>query len=452
MSCSEIINIHYGQAGIQIGANMWKGLAHEAGLDENGTCKDGELKNSFDYFYEDSVSNRYSPRACFVDTEQFVIDEVILGPGRLYREEYCISSISSASNCYARGKFQCYKEIAVDFVSNIRRMVEVCDAFAGFLTYASLIGGTGAGLSSSATLVLKDMFSAKVQNHFHSIIPTTNPCCTVAPLNAVLHLAECHDGADIRWCYNNNAMYREALPVLSRQGRDVSYQHVNDIMYMVMSNVTAPSRYYTVRKSMCIHPLDMAQNMVPFPALKLVSPAVLPLCTPRSAIKFTEGSLAAEAFVVNHELCNLDISKGKYFSVCLNYRNCKEKDVKDAALGVRDTLAVPFVDWIPNGFCLTNMNIGREQAPLFGWCRPTEKTLVKVSNHTSIVTGVYEPVMQKFATYMLRRAFIPWYIMEGMEEGEFADAQDSMTNLISTIQSISSDAPQEAEFEDDDDE
>jgi tubulin alpha len=454
MTSSEIISIHYGQAGIQIGANIWKNLAYEAGLDENGvlTSNDETLRNSHDYFYEDCTDGRYSPRACFVDTEEYVINECILGPSRLYRQEYCINSTSSASNCFARGKFECYKQMAADFVCAVRRMVEACDAFAGFLTYAALIGGTGTGVSSQATLVLKDMFSAKIQNHFYSIIPTSNPCSTVAPLNAIMHLAECQEGADIRWCFNNSTMYREANQVLKMIGRDCTYQHVNDIMYQVLSMVTAPSRYNLVQKAMCIHPLDMAQNMVPFPELKLVSPAIVPLLTPKSGIRVTESSLVAEAFVVNHELCQLDTSKGKYLTVGLEFKNCREKDVKDAAVGVKDTLQIPFVGWIPNGFVLSNMNIGREHAPPMGWMRQHGKSLLKVSNHTSIVESVYNPVLEKFSVYLSRRAFVPWYVREGMTEDEFLDAKDRIQSIVSTIQKLSSDDIPEDDEEEEEEE
>lgn len=436
MSTSEVIMIHYGQAGIQIGQDIWKNLANEAGLDENGWCIGKELKNSHDYFYEDNTSGRFSPRACFVDTERFVMDEIILQPNRLFRSEYCVSSVTQASNCFARGRYKCFKEMAENYVCTIRRMVEVCDAFAGFITYAGISGGTGSGVAAAATCLLNDMFNSKIQNHFQSVFPAENPCCTVAPLNAVLHLAQCHDAATIRWCYSNRKMFEEVKPCLESRGHGVTYQHINDVMNMVVANVSAPSRYQRMRKTMFIHPLDMAQNIVPFPALTLVSPAFVPLCVPECDIKFTERTLAAEAFVVNHELCNLDIQKGKYFTVSLNFRNCVEKEVKEATLIVRDTLDTPFVDWIPNGFVLSNLTDGNEYSLNYNWCKNTRKTLVKVSNHSSIVEGVYQPILNKFGKYMIRRAFLPWFIKEGMEEGEFHDASEVIGNIISTIQSI----------------
>ena len=45
-------------------------------------------------------------------------------------------------------------------------------------------------------------------------------------------------------------------------------------------------------------------------------------------------------------------------------------------------------------------------------------TLLKISNHTGIQSAVSH-IVDKYDTLLSNRAYVWWYIMEGMEEGEF---------------------------------
>jgi len=433
----EVITLHYGQAGIQIGAEIWRNLAYEANLHPSGIAKElGVISNSHNFFEEDSKPNgSYSPRACFIDGESFCIEEVILSPSRFHRRENCVFTNHGGSACYGRGKFGVFPKISEDFGHTIRCMVEACDSFGGFVTYTALGGGTGSGTAAAASFIIKDIFSTKVQNHFHNILPAEAPGSTVADYNTLLHLAECQDVADIRWTYTNEALYREINLVCKPQGIDVDLRLINSVFFLILSNITTMTRYPAIQKNMSCNMLDLAQNIVPLPILKLVAPAYLPLTAQGSSMKWNEQLLMKEAFVGNHELCSVDTSKGQYFTCATTFRNCQEKAIRDATASIHEEVGIPFADWCCGGFVLSNISITNDVVPPQTWCQTNVKSMVKISNHSSIVEGVYEPIRSRWDQLLSRRAFVYYYVSEGMEEGEFADAGECIESIIQAISS-----------------
>lgn len=78
----EILSIHLGQCGVQLGNAMWELISYEHGLDTEGRLlpqyqaatvaeMSGEALNSF--FYE--ISGKFVPRAILLDLEPTVIGE-----------------------------------------------------------------------------------------------------------------------------------------------------------------------------------------------------------------------------------------------------------------------------------------------------------------------------------------------------------------------------------------
>ena len=81
----EVISIHVGQAGVQLGNACWELYCLEHGIQLNGhmPSDDNDLNDdSFNtFFYENGI--KHIPRAVMVDLEPTVIDEIRTGQ---YRE------------------------------------------------------------------------------------------------------------------------------------------------------------------------------------------------------------------------------------------------------------------------------------------------------------------------------------------------------------------------------
>ena len=86
----EIINIHIGQAGVQMGAACWELYCLEHNINPDGTLNaSGDVKDQgFSTFFSATGEGRYVPRALFVDLEPSVIDELKTGKYRYCPQDF----------------------------------------------------------------------------------------------------------------------------------------------------------------------------------------------------------------------------------------------------------------------------------------------------------------------------------------------------------------------------
>jgi tubulin alpha len=146
----EIISIHIGQAGVQVGNACWELYCIEHGISPEGLPLDkGAEAASSSTFFSETSSGKRVPRAVFVDLEPTVIDEVRAGKyKRLYHPEQLISGKEDAANNYARGHYTVGKNIVDTALDRVRRLAESCKGLQGFLIFHAVGGGTGSGLGS----------------------------------------------------------------------------------------------------------------------------------------------------------------------------------------------------------------------------------------------------------------------------------------------------------------
>lgn len=77
----EVISVHVGQAGVQIGNACWELYCLEHGIQPNGLLAEGgsTTDDSFSTFFAETGNGRHVPRAVMVDLEPSVIDEIRTG-------------------------------------------------------------------------------------------------------------------------------------------------------------------------------------------------------------------------------------------------------------------------------------------------------------------------------------------------------------------------------------
>ena len=76
----EVISIHVGQAGCQIGNSCWELYCLEHGINQDGSLPDGtQSTEALQTFFSETGGGKQVPRAVFVDLEPTVIDEIRTG-------------------------------------------------------------------------------------------------------------------------------------------------------------------------------------------------------------------------------------------------------------------------------------------------------------------------------------------------------------------------------------
>merc|ERR1711992_502252 len=98
----EVISIHVGQAGVQMGNACWGLYCLEHGIQPDGMMPSDKTKgvcdDSFNTFFSETGAGKHVPRALFLDLEPTVVDGVRTGTYRqLFHPEQLVSSKEDAA-------------------------------------------------------------------------------------------------------------------------------------------------------------------------------------------------------------------------------------------------------------------------------------------------------------------------------------------------------------------
>ena len=124
----EIVSLHVGGAGIEIGNAVWQQACEDNGIDQDGRPKE-TLESP--YFLE-VKEGRYEPRALLVDSDPYQAQKIQNGPMKnLYNQNHLISDKTDGGGLYSIGLQQA-KEMKETLSNKIRLLVENCDSMQGF--------------------------------------------------------------------------------------------------------------------------------------------------------------------------------------------------------------------------------------------------------------------------------------------------------------------------------
>lgn len=90
-----------------------------------------------------------------------------------------------------------------------------------------------------------------------------------------------------------------------------------------------------------------------------------------------------------------------------------------------------FVEWIPN-----NVKTAVCDIPPRGLCMSA--TFI---GNTTAIQEIFKRIGEQFSAMFRRKAFLHWYIGEGMDEAEFSEAESNMADLIAEYQQYQEASP-----------
>ncbi|XP_064229535.1 tubulin beta-8 chain-like [Aotus nancymaae] len=257
----------------------------------------------------------------------------------------------------------------------------------------------------------------------------------VEPYNATLSIHQLIENADETFCIDNQALYNICSRTLKLT--TPTYGYLNHLVCATMSGVTTCLRFpgqlnADLRK--------LAMNMVPFPWLHFFMPSFAPL-TSRGSQQYralTVAKLTQQPFDAKNIMAACDPRHGRYLTVAAIFRGCMSiREVDEQTFNIQNKNISYFAEWL-----LHNVKTAVCDIPLRG----LKMSAPFIGNNTAI-QELFKSVSEQFTAMFRHKAFLHWYMGEGMDKMEFTEAESNLNDLVSEYQQYQAATAQGEELE-----
>merc|ERR1712188_232935 len=247
----------------------------------------------------------------------------------------------------------------------------------------------------------------------------------VEPYNTVLCVHSLLEHTDVTMQVDNEALYD-----ICRRNLDIerpTYTNLNRLIAQIISSLTASLRF---DGALNVDLTEFQTNLVPYPRIHFPLVTYAPVISAEKA--YHEQLSVAEITNACFEPANMmpkwDPRHGKYMACCMLSRgDVVPKDVNAAIATIKTKRTIQYVDWCPSGF-KCGINYQPPTVVPGGDLAKVQRACCMISN-TTTVAEVFARMDHKFDLMYSKRAFVHWYVGEGMEEGEFSEAREELAAL-----------------------
>lgn len=438
----ECVSIHIGQAGVQMGNSSWELYCLEHGIQPDGRLiqESAQGDDSFTSFFSATGSGKYVPRTIFVDLEETVIDQVRRGTYRdLFHPAQLISGKEDAANNYARGHYSVGKQLIDNVIDRVKLITENCSGLQGFFIFRSFGGGSGSGFTSLLMERLSVEYPKKAKFEV-AIYPAPQvSTAVVEPYNSVLTTHTTLEHTDCAFMVDNEAIYD-----ICKRSLDIerpTYTNLNRLVSQVVSSITTSLRF---DGALNVDLNEFQTNLVPYPRIHFPLVSYSPLMSKEKAYheNLNVNEITNRCFEPINQMVKCNTREGKYMACCLLYRgDVVPKDVNSAILNIKSQRSIEFVEWCPTGFKV-GINCQRPAIIPGDDVAQAQRALCMLSNTTAIAEA-WSRLNKKFDLMYSKRAFVHWFVGEGMEEGEFTEAREDLAALEKDYEEVGADSAED---------
>ncbi len=311
------------------------------------------------------------------------------------------------------------------------------------MIFNSVGGGTGSGLGSLLLERLSAGYGKKSKLGFN-VYPCPQTSTVVAePYNSLMATKSLLEHTDVSLVLDNQAVYDIWQTELDIQSP--TFTNLNRILAQVISSTTASMRF---GGALNVDLTEFQTNLVFNPRIHFMLSSYAPFISAvkRGSINLDVKKITDSMFESSSLMVTCDPRFGKYIASCLMYRgNIKLCDVTQSVDTLKTKNTIQFVDGYPSEFRY-GINAQPPTVVPGGDLIKGIRAVCMISNSTAI-KEVFHRIYQKFDLIYSKRAFVHWYVGEGMEEGEFSNAREDMVALEHDYEELESTTADEEEEE-----
>jgi tubulin alpha len=304
-------------------------------------------------------------------------------------------------------------------------LADICTGLQGFIIFHSIGGGTGSGFGSLLLERLAVDYGKKTKLEVNIYPAPQVSTAIVEPYNSILTTHCSLEFSDVAFLMDNEAIYD--ICVRNLDIARPTYTNLNRLIAQIVSSLTSSLRF---DGALNVDLSEFQTNLVPYPRIHFPVVNYAPVISAEKAYheQLSVGELTNSCFEPSNQMVKCDPRHGKYMACCMMYRgDVVPKDVNSAIASIKSKRTIQFVDWCPTGFKI-GINYQPPCVVPGGDLAKVQRALCMISNTTAIQEA-WARLNHKFDLMYAKRAFVHWYVGEGMEEGEFSEAREDLAAL-----------------------
>ncbi|KAI6227799.1 Tubulin alpha chain [Aphelenchoides fujianensis] len=383
---------------------------------------------------------------------------------RLFHPSQLLTGKEDAANNYARGHYTIGKEIIDVCMDRVRLLAEHCRGLQGFLIFHSFGGGTGSGFTALLMERLSADYGKKSKLEF-CVYPASagkrreqrRDEWLIARLSdldgrcGALQLDPYdshHSGALGLLVHGSRDVDNEAIYDICRKNLDLSrptYTNLNRLIAQVISSITASLRF---DGALNVDLTEFQTNLVPYPRIHFPLTTYAPIVSAEKAYheQMSVAEITQQCFEPDHQMVKCD-PRPVFHLVALffefqlpifGHQFQFSIPVNASIAQIKTRRTVSFVNWCPTGFKV-GINYQPPTVVPGGDLAKLQRAVCMLSNTTAIAEA-WARLDHKFDLMYAKRAFVHWFVGEGMEEGEFSEAREDLAALEKDYEEVGIDS------------